>query len=308
MGDGNTSSGSAFHDNIFDNISVGGAITGASFMGTSSPTYPVNYYNNTISNISSSGAASAVYGAYLSSSSTGGNSGLNFYKNKIYNISAAGPTGVAYGVYTVSNFPYTIYNNIVGEIKAPNSSQTAPAPSAVGMNIAAGTNVSVYDNTVYLSAGTTSTGINWGSAGIYSATTTTILTLRNNIIINNSTPKGTGRAVAFQRNGTTITTYNTASNNNILYAGTPGASNVIFYDGTNSDQNIFAFKTRVNPADALSGTENVSFVSTTGADPNYLHVNTGSATIAESGGSPIAGITDDFDGDTRNASTPDIWR
>src|SRR5262249_33511317 len=48
------------------------------------------------------------------------------------------------------------------------------------------------------------------------------------------------------------------------------------------------------------------FLSTTCSSPNFLHVDTAIATVLESGGAPVTGITDDFDGDARNAGTPDI--
>ncbi|NBO22553.1 hypothetical protein EBU94_04335, partial [bacterium] len=52
--------------------------------------------------------------------------------------------------------------------------------------------------------------------------------------------------------------------------------------------------------------ENPTFISTSGASNYYLHINTTSPTQIESGGLPVSGITSDFDGDTRNTSTPDI--
>ena len=37
-----------------------------------------------------------------------------------------------------------------------------------------------------------------------------------------------------------------------------------------------------------------------------MHINTSIPTQIESGAQTIASITDDFDGDTRNATTPDV--
>jgi len=53
--------------------------------------------------------------------------------------------------------------------------------------------------------------------------------------------------------------------------------------------------------DASSYSENVNFVSA-----SDLHINPTIQTYAESGGATIVGITDDYDGNTRNATTPDI--
>src|SRR4029078_5511160 len=78
------------------------------------------------------------------------------------------------------------------------------------------------------------------------------------------------------------------------------------FDGTNSDQTLAAYKARVTPADPASISEDPRVLSTSGGDPNVLHINPAIPTGVESGGAPIGGITDDYDGDTRNALTPDI--
>jgi hypothetical protein len=185
----------------------------------------------------------------------------------------------------------------VGDLKAPIASATNPV---IGINVSGGTAMNVYYNTVRLNA--TSSGTNFGSSAV-SASSTPTVTLRNNILINNSTPMGTGLAVAYRRSSTTLTSYANTSNNNIFYAGAASASNLIFYDGTNSDQTFAAFQTRVGPTrDAASRTENVAFTSTAGASASFLHVNTATPTFAESGASNIGGYTDDFDGDIRQGN------
>ena len=86
---------------------------------------------------------------------------------------------------------------------------------------------------------------------------------------------------------------------------------LIYVDGavnalTNPQQTIAAYKAFVGPRENASFTGDPTFLSTIGANANFLHINPAVATHLESGGTPIAGITDDFDGDTRNASTPDV--
>jgi hypothetical protein len=130
--------------------------------------------------------------------------------------------------------------------------------------------------------------------------------MRDNVVVNLSTPNGTGVTTAYRRSNTTLTNYSTSSNNNLFYGGVPSASRLIFFDGTNSDQVLATYKTRVNPADGSSVTENPPFLSTTGSSPNFLHIDPSIATQIESGGIPVAGIADDFDGQARNVSTPDI--
>src|SRR5690606_28320794 len=68
------------------------------------------------------------------------------------------------------------------------------------------------------------------------------------------------------------------------------------------------FKAHVAPREANSYRENPPFLSTTASSPSYLHIDPTIPTSIESGGLPVSGvtITTDFDGDTRNATTPDI--
>ncbi|MFZ4059394.1 MAG: beta strand repeat-containing protein, partial [Ferruginibacter sp.] len=188
-----------------------------------------------------------------------------------------------------------------------------------GINITSTTVTStnnVYFNTVYLAG---SGGLNFGSTGIYhiasTTTTTAALDLRSNIIVNATTPNGTGLAVVYRRSlgtASALSNYAATSNNNLFYAGTPGASNLIYSDGTSSAQTMAEYKAgiftagTVSSRDALSVSENPSFLSLVGANANYLHIDPAIATQIESGAGSIAGITDDYDGDVRNVSTPDI--
>jgi trimeric autotransporter adhesin len=260
--------------------------------------------NNTVHTITAAGTT--VAGINNASSSP------NVFNNKVYNIastSTGAPTvsGIIQGSLGTSGVA-NIYNNLIGDIKAPFASGAALVR---GINIStatATTSVNVSYNTVYLNAA--SSGANFGSAALYVTTSTTSttanLTLRNNILVNTSTAAGTGFTVAYQRSTTALNNYNTASNNNLFYAGAVSATNLIFYDGTNSDQTLAAYKARVAPADAASVTENPAFLSTNGSHANFLHINTTVPTQIESGGTPVTGITTDFDGNTRNATTPDI--
>ncbi|HSU24692.1 MAG TPA: Calx-beta domain-containing protein, partial [Pyrinomonadaceae bacterium] len=49
-----------------------------------------------------------------------------------------------------------------------------------------------------------------------------------------------------------------------------------------------------------------TFTTTNGANAGFLHIDPSAATQIQGGGVPITGITDDYDGDARNATTPDI--
>ena len=181
-----------------------------------------------------------------------------------------------------------------------------------GISVFGGTTSNIYYNTVYFTG--TSSAANFGSSALYADNTSTILDLRNNILINTSTPKGTGRTTAFNIPlAYNATYYVSTSNNNLFYAGTPGASNLIFYDGTNSDQTLAAFQTRVGPtSDVDSVTEpffNAAtyFESIIGSNSLYLKPKSlCNVSSANNAGAPIGSITNDYNSAVRDATTPDI--
>jgi hypothetical protein len=182
------------------------------------------------------------------------------------------------------------------------SAVNSTSPTAMsGINInSTGMNVNLYYNTIYLTgAGATST---FGSSGIY-AHTGSVLTVSNNIVVNNSTPGVSGKVVAFRRSSATLTSYAALSNNNIWFAGlTPTVNNAIFYDGTSTDNTFALFRTRVAPRDSLSGTENTQFISTINSSDYFLRLDSTVLTFAESGGRQIAGITTDINGTVRQGN------
>ncbi|MGJ8661538.1 MAG: T9SS type A sorting domain-containing protein, partial [Bacteroidota bacterium] len=246
------------------------------------------------------------------------------FKNKIYNISSTStgaPTvsGILQGSVGTAGTS-NIYNNYVGDITAPNATtSSATTPSVRGINVTttvANSTINISFNTVYLNA--SSTGTSFGTAGLFVTTSTTAttanLTLSNNIIVNLSTPSGIGNTVAYQRSSASLLNYNDNSNRNLLYRGTPGPQNLIYFDGTNSEQLLSGFKALVTPKEAQSIAENPPFLSTTGSNANFLHVNPAVGTQIESGAANIAGITDDYDGNIRQGnagytgagSAPDI--
>lgn len=291
-------------NNVISNVTGGSTITGIA-RGTSGAVNSNNISNNIISGLSTTGA-STVTGI-----SIGGTTGTinNVFKNKIYNLQADNAAGVVYGMTVSSGTTNNVYNNLIGDLRAPSTSSTTDAVRGINLTSATATStLNLYYNTVYLNA--TSTGTNFSTSALFHTTnataTTAAMSLVNNVLVNTSTANGTGITSAYRRSSTALTNYASSSNNNLFYAGTPGAANVIFYDGTNSDQTLAAFKTRVAPREGLSVTENPPFLSTSGSDATFLHINPAIPTRLESGGTPIAGITTDYDGDTRSTTTPDI--
>lgn len=277
-----------------------------------------NVYNNTITNISI-GAATSTGTPTINGVLVSGGVSTNVYKNKVYGIStlSTSATSLLNGISITGGTTNTVYNNLIGNLT---SSASNNIDAIRGISITSSTLTStnnVYHNTINVNA--SSTGTNFGTTGIYhtanATSTTSSLDLRNNIIVNNSTAAGTGIVAAFRRNSgvaTMLANYASTSNNNLFYAGTPSATNLIYTDGASTAQTIADYKSGVFTAgtiatrDNLSITENPTFASTTGADATYLHIDTTAYTAINGGGAFIASVTKDYDGDTRSTSTPDI--
>lgn len=281
---------------------------------------------NIINTLTGSGTTSPqAFGAYILGGTT-----VNFYNNKIYGISQTGsisttsPAVVGLNISNTTAVASTVngYNNLIGGLTAPSSNLINAingifaGPGSATASIS--TTYNLYHNTVYLSG--SSTGTNFGTSGIYhTANATSIigtLNLRNNIVINNCTAAGTDLAsAAFRRSSgvaTMLANYASTSNNNLFYAGTPSATNLIYTDGISTAQTIADYKSGVFTAgtiatrDNLSITENPTFISTTGSSSNYLHLDSTVYTAINGGAAFISGFTTDYDGNTRNTSTPDI--
>ncbi|WP_216690397.1 beta strand repeat-containing protein [Hymenobacter siberiensis] len=295
--------------NTFTNLTVGGTSTSTSHAVGGINSNPVsttvkNFSQNTLGNLTTP-AGGIAYGIYTATGAT-----VTLNRNKIYGISAGTSGGVAYGLFIVSGTTVTASNNLIGDITAPASTSLL---GVAGLYVGGGTTINAYYNTIQLNAN--STGATFGTSGIYLNSTSATLDLRNNIVVNKSAAIGTGAYTAALRRvsgtaGTAPANYATTSNNNALYAGTPSATNLIYVEGTttatNAQQTLAAYKAFLATRDQSTVTEDVPFISTTGTAATFLHISPSVATQVESGGAAVSGITTDFDGDTRNATTPDI--
>ncbi|MCX6324985.1 MAG: Ig-like domain-containing protein [Sphingobacteriales bacterium] len=265
---------------------TGGAVTGITCSNTSTL---ININNNAVSTLAST-AAAAVQGIVVS----GAAPAINVFKNTICDLSGSNASTTVNGIAVGAGTTVTVYNNRIGDLRASVANAANPV---VGLNITGGTTVNCYYNTVNLNA--SSSGALFGSSAI-SASTTPTLTLNNNIFVNTSTTTGAGVAVAYRRSTATLTSYAGTSNRNDFFAST------IYTDGITPQASLAAYKVLVATRDANSIDVNPSFLSTTCGNANFLKINTVIATQLEGGGAPVGGITDDFEGDARNGSTPDI--
>ncbi|MBK7852321.1 MAG: lamin tail domain-containing protein [Bacteroidetes bacterium] len=283
---GSTTNGvTSIYSNTLTNLTSTG--TGGTVVGIACSSPNANIYSNTIGTLASSGAASVVTGISSSAATSAA-----IYKNKVYDLSTSAAGGSVSGITLSAGTNANIYNNIVGDLRASAANAANPV---IGLNITGGTTVGVFYNSVYLNA--SSSGALFGSSAI-SASTTPTLTLRNNLFHNNSTANGAGLAVAYRRSTTTLTTYAAASNNNNFVAST------IYYDGTTA-YNWSGYQTLVSTRDNASINWTPVYLSTTGSNINFIHVDPSVATLMESGAvnitTPIT-ITDDHDVTTRQGN------
>ncbi|GAB2858093.1 hypothetical protein GCM10027044_17630 [Hymenobacter ruber] len=264
---------------------------------------------NVISNITTSGSTATI-ASNVAGINLGGGTLNTVNQNKIYAlIAASGGASLSNGILITAGTTNNVNNNLIGGITAPTSTSLA---AVSGIQLSGGTTNNLAFNTIRLDG--TSSGATFGTQGIYLNSTTAGLNLYDNIVVNLSTPVGTGGAAAAIRriSGTAGTVpANLFGNNNLYYAGTPSATNLIYTEGTttqtNAKQTLADYKAFLLNRETNSVTEtSTPFASTTGTDATFLHLTAGATTQAESAGQPFGGVTTDFDGDVRNANTPDI--
>lgn len=312
--------------NITDNQVYGfsttaGGAGGATFNGIFCSVGTISISGNQVYGLNSSGTTGGVGGSVNGIQIATTTNTFNIFKNKIYNIStnSTGTGNLVNGIL-IGTGSGSVYNNLIGNLSAGFSAGT---DAVRGISLTATTtlsNLNVLYNTVYLNA--TSTGANFGSSGIFhtgsTTATTAALNLRNNIIINESVPNGTGLTLAFRRGTANATNMLTTSNNNLLYAGAPGASRLIYTDGTTPQQTLTGFQTSVLPIgqNINSFTGEVSFtasgyatagnffISLTGSSTDFLKPVNGIVTQVESGAQNISSpvISDDYSSAIRSGN------
>jgi len=290
------------YDNLLFNNTGGTGETVMLFARTGSGPTNKDIFRNTIYNISGTANFASVGGIWTDYATI-----ANVYRNNIYNITNNTTTGATPAVYGINigsnvNTQYNINNNFISDLKAPNANN-ANAVYGMWLQGNATSYLGAYYNSIYLNA--SSTGLNFGSAAIVCGIAPFSIDLRNNILANNSTPNGTGTTKALVRGNAILTNYNTLSGYNCLYAGSPSASNLIFFDGTNSVQILQGFKNLVGSREQTSFSSLPPFVNVA-TTPYDLHLQNSVATQCEGGGTPVVGITNDYDNALRNATTPDV--
>ncbi len=211
----------------------------------------------------------------------------NVVKN-VLSYESSGSTGILLsGSAGQAGWSNQVYNNMIFDIQClANQTNSRVA----GIQMWRQSNPKIYYNSVYL----TGTGSNYfGSASLSIEGTTGDVDVKNNIFVNmrDDSPYCASSILSYF-----------SSNFTSDY-------NVMFYDDNNPDNCLLRIGSvdyhtlaewQNEGKDLYSFTEMPHFV-----DP-YLHIDETIPTYLESRATPIAEIDTDFDGDTRNRTTPDI--
>lgn len=225
--------------------------------------------------------------------------------NVVTSIISASTTGCpARGIWLDYNDNVTLANNSVSDIQSYSYPSEYFQWQPVGIYIdSLASNVKLYYNSVNLS------GTHAGSAGttlqaalfIDGNGTNPVLDIRNNVFVNtyNNSGSSTDKSYAIYTNASP-SIFTNINYNDYFTSGAASVLGAINVGGTTTDQ------TTLNGWRAATGQDAQSLV----GDPLFtsatdLHI-TSSLSAVSNAGTPIAEINTDFDGTTRNASTPDI--
>lgn len=241
-------------------------------------------FNLTIPN--GSPARTDAKGIYFS-----GSTGTNLIeRNLVYNLSAIALNSKIYGI-EASGGTATFQNNMVSLGNGASGTAITNALGFHGIFVTGGTN-NFFHNSVYV-GGTTSSG----SVGTFAFrdNTASTRTISNNIFMNTRSNGGSHYAIsASSITGLTI-------DRNIYFVNGNGGKLGFIASIANT---TLAGMQAATGQDANSYFSNPQFINPTGVTPD-LHLSTTVATLAEGNGSTTS-VTNDLDGDTRNATTPDI--
>lgn len=279
----NVIAGNSIHD-------FGGTGTSSAGIRMTGGTIGTIFRSNEVFHTSPAGSATTLNGVRIE----GVGVGLSMIeRNHVHSLmtNAAGAPNIYGLVQTASTEGNTFANNFV-QLAPGDFGATTPELRGISHQ---GGNINVYFNSVRV-GGANTTGLD-SSMGFRRTTTTGITDLRNNIFYNTRVAGSGGkRHFGIVLNNTA----NLTSNNNAYYADGPtgilGST-----DGSATNITTLADWRTATGQDGQSVSQNPNFLSATD-----LHINTAIPTQLESGGTPIAGIIDDFDGNARNATTPDI--
>ena len=217
---------------------------------------------------------------------------VSIYNNKVHGMTNLNALSRVMGISAQGNHANAvtnIYNNMIWGLTAPNSTNSEACNAFI---LEEKGKFNVYYNTAVLDYATSSA--NTSRILLTYSWNTPQIELINNIFVNNVQVSGPAKAAVMDMNPSFLTA---ASDNNLYYAGTPGANNLINLN--DNKQTLADYQAQVTGKDLNSVSGTVPFVSA-----NDLHVlpNTG---LGCNTGKPVALVTTDIDGKVRPGN-PDM--
>ena len=255
--------------------------------------------NNTLRDLTSSGATTGItLGTESGSTTVSG--------NRLWNLgNKAGSTNLAYGILCqhASGQSVSVVNNMV---VLSSSGSTAQELRGIYDKGTAGSATLIAYNSVLL----TGTGGTFQATWAFSYAGNSTATVKNNIFLN----LRTGGSDHFAANFATASTGTLTIDSNV-YAGTGLSTAADFFDanvvinGSDNPINFAQWQTNVSgDAHSSAGNPGGSYSSAMFATPATadLHLVSGGNALVNGAGTAIAGVTTDFDGNTRSATVPVI--
>ena len=205
------------------------------------------------------------------------------------NTGGFGAAGITLGqANTAANV--TVANNFIRDVAGAGFAGVGANDNGYGITVSAGGGYKIYFNSINLATSQTAAGSITGALNITSAVTATgAIDLRDNILANTET---IGTRFAVINSATTAAAVFTDINYNDYFAQNVGR------------QGTVAFPTLADWQGATGKDANSQAVDPLFVSATDLHLQPNSPVLDD--GTPIAGITNDFDGDPRSATTPDI--
>ncbi|HEX6333776.1 MAG TPA: T9SS type A sorting domain-containing protein [Flavisolibacter sp.] len=240
---------------------------------------------------------------------TSGTKNTNVEKNRINNIgNTSGQGWGAHGITVTLNTTSAnvrIANNFISNITGDGWDYTStqyPLDNPMGIVLFGNqTGITVAFNTIYLT-GSTLNQAGAMSAGIYVGQGS-FASVVNNIVVNNLGLQGSTGYGAVGVIAMTAANQFTAINYNNYYVNPSGSgAKNVGQIATTGSATLALWQTATS-ANANSKNVNPVFVNAATGD---LHLVPASNAQLDNSGTPVAGITTDIDGDTRNATTPDM--
>ncbi|MFT3680679.1 MAG: hypothetical protein QM791_10430 [Ferruginibacter sp.] len=249
-----------------------------------------------LSNTSSSGNTSLI-GIYYFGPTSGSNTVEGNFVHSL-SLSTSNATAYIYGIYISSGA--TVYkNNMIRLGLKPDGTSLVVGYFLNGIFETSGSSGnSFYHNSIYL--GGTCSATSSKSYAFYSTYTGgTARTISNNIFFNaRSSSAGVARHYAYYIKSLTGLT---SDYNDIVATG----SDKMFASYNGTDYNLLSAWRTATGKDANTVSSNPQYIAPAAAAASVnLHINSAAYTVVEGGGTLVASVTDDYDGQARASYTP----